>query len=127
MVVDDDPEFLENCEAALTAAGYRVILALTGGQSRSLTEALGHTLDLALIDLVMPDENGLEIIRSFRQTAPELRVIAISEHASPADLETAEYFGATATLRKPISPEWLTTIQRALGERPRDAAMRREA
>jgi DNA-binding NtrC family response regulator len=127
IVIDDDPAFLEDCEKQLTAAGYYVILALTGRQSRLLIDALGETLDLALIDLVMPDENGLEIIQGFRRMAPELRMIAITERASPQEMETARYLGATATLLKPIGPDWFATIQSGLKEAPRGASMRRQA
>jgi DNA-binding response OmpR family regulator len=127
IVIDDDPAFLQDCEAQLAAAGFYVILAVNGKQSRLLTDALGKTLDLALIDVVMPDENGFEIIQSFRRMAPELRMIAVTERASPHELATARYLGATATLLKPIGPEWFTAIQKALDVPPRPASIQRGA
>jgi CheY-like chemotaxis protein len=124
-VIDDDPGFLQRAERQLGDAGYNVLLALTGRQARTLIESI--PLDLALVDLVMPDENGLEIIRGFRQIAPDLRMIAITERASPQDLQAAEYLGATGTLVKPISKEWLAAIAQALRQSPRAASMQRDA
>ena len=118
LVIDDDPGFLKESEAQLTAAGFDVLLALMGSQARIIISAHGNGLDLALVDIVMPDESGLDVIRSVRRIAPDLRVIAITRHATPTVVETARHFGAVATLTKPIGPEWIEVIRRALREPP---------
>jgi CheY-like chemotaxis protein len=115
LVVDDDPEFLQSAERSMAAIGHRALLAVTGTQAKTLISMLSDQIDLALVDLVMRAESGLDVIRDLKRLAPGLRIIAITQYARENELEIAKYLGAEATLRKPVDEEWKNTINRALG------------
>jgi CheY-like chemotaxis protein len=115
LVVDDDPEFLQTAERAMAAIGHRALLAVTGTQAKTLISMLGDQIELALVDLVMRAESGLDVIRDLQRLTPELRIIAITQYTRENELEIARYLGAKATLRKPVDEEWRTTIGRVLG------------
>jgi CheY-like chemotaxis protein len=114
LVIDDDPGFLHQAEASLSARGYDVLLALTGQQAFLLLERLGQQIDLALIDLVMPAPSGMEIIHRLREEWPGLTTIATTRTVSAASLEVVKLLGAADALEKPITAEWLTAIDRLL-------------
>jgi CheY-like chemotaxis protein len=110
MVVDDDPEFLQTTERSMAAIGHKALLAVSGNQAKMLLAMLAEQIDLALVDLVMRAESGLDVIRDLKRSRPDLKVIAMTLHATETDLEIARYLGAEAALRKPVSEEWKVTI-----------------
>ena len=61
-------------------------------------------MDLILVDLLMPDMDGLELIPNLRKTRPTSKIIAISGGTGQWDyLDASRYLGAHATLKKPFS------------------------
>ncbi|HYM11104.1 MAG TPA: response regulator, partial [Bryobacterales bacterium] len=76
--------------------------------------------DLAIMDIIMPEQDGIETIRTLKTEQPGLKVIVISGAFSGSDLaiylRTGELLGATASLQKPVSaPAVLETVRRVLG------------
>jgi YesN/AraC family two-component response regulator len=72
-------------------------------------------VDLMLTDLVMPEMEGLDLIRRVRKERPELKVIAMSGEFGGSFLKVAGLLGAHATLPKPIRPDaLLDSIRRVL-------------
>jgi len=63
--------------------------------------------DLALIDIHMPDMEGLETIRSLVKMSPEISIIAVARHENPYFQKFAAQFGATKSLIKPFSQQTL--------------------
>ena len=77
----------------------------------------GVEFDLVIMDLVMPDVEGLETIDIIRKERPQLKTIAMSGRFGGQFLPVAELLGAKATLAKPIRPdELLETVRRVLSE-----------
>jgi DNA-binding NarL/FixJ family response regulator len=66
--------------------------------------------DLILTDLVMPEQEGIETIKTLRREYPELKVIAMSGAFGGDYLRIASYLGAHATLAKPIQMEKLLAL-----------------
>lgn len=87
LLVDDNVELRDSTRAVLEALGYRVHSAADGQQAMQLDHQ--HVVDLWIIDLVLPDIDGRQLLRQLRQRAGERRVpaILISGH-SRRDLET---------------------------------------
>ena len=72
-----------------------------------------QSVDLVIVDIFMPDMDGLEVIRTLRKEAPECRVIAISgggQMGMPDFLPTAHKLGAQHVLKKPIQSRELLRV-----------------
>jgi len=116
LVIDDDKFVRTSIRAVLEGAGYDVSDA--GDAYAGIRMQRTHPFDAAIIDLVMPQKEGLETIRELKQEYPELPIIAISgggEIVKKNFVEVAELFGAVATLEKPFGgEELLSTLHAAI-------------
>lgn len=111
IVVDDDTPVREMLVRVLTEAGYQAFPADSGRQALEVLAA--HQIDLALVDLAMPGENGWSALAAMRQRHPALRAIIIT--AWPHQQAAARAAGASACFEKPLDfPELLAAIARAL-------------
>ena len=110
LVVDDNPDIADLYASILSDAGYEVICAANG---KKAVEQLGSAhFDLLVTDLVMPEKEGLELIRECKKIRPELKIIAVSGSLDGQFLRMAKLFGAHEALLKPFRPE--TLIQAVL-------------
>ena len=104
LVVDDEPAIRELASRALTTAGAE---AVTAGSAREALAAMeARPFDLAIIDIVMPDKEGVETIVEFKKRWPDCKIIAISGGGRVGPeifLTLAAAFGADVTMRKPLS------------------------
>jgi two-component system KDP operon response regulator KdpE len=100
LVIDDEPEIRRAIQAGLAAAALVVEWAPTGAQGLELV-ARWHP-DVVILDLFLPDMDGLEVLRQLRQwsTVP---IIVLSVRASDQDKITALELGADDYLTKPFS------------------------
>jgi CheY-like chemotaxis protein len=106
LVVDDDPEFRALVRTMLGRSEFSVSEAADGDVALRLLAC--HRFDTLIIDMVMPEREGLETIRLVRELYPECRVIATSGVGNRSVyLQAARKFGASATLEKPIDRERL--------------------
>ena len=103
LVVDDDRDLLAQMASYLTAAGFTVAQASDGIDALSYLYATRPRA--ALIDLMMPRMDGVELIEQIRSDAKlaGLRVVAVS--GMPAMLARARKAGADEALRKPLDPQ----------------------
>jgi DNA-binding response OmpR family regulator len=119
LVMDDDALVRHSLRALLEAAGYDVIEAADGKAGLRLHGEQGA--DLVIVDISMPEQDGLEVIRTLRTEIPRPKIVAISGGGQTARsdmLTVAAAFGASRTLRKPFEPrELLAVIRDLLGER----------
>lgn len=105
LLVDDDSQVIELMQTALTLEGYEVA-GFTSGEE-ALQAISQRRPDLLVLDLNMPKPDGFEILRIQRQAYPYLKILVISGYLQGALLDAAKFFGATATLQKPFTPEAL--------------------
>jgi DNA-binding NtrC family response regulator len=110
LVVDDEEQLRQLFRTVLTIAGYTVFEADDGKQAMACVEK--QPLDLVITDLVMPERDGIEIIRGLHSKYPEIKIIAISGAFDGNFLKVAKAMGAYAVLLKPISIENLLSIVR---------------
>lgn len=103
LVIDDDRQLRRAIRHVLEAAGYEVLEAADGAEGLRLHHE--QRPDLVLVDIFMPEQDGLEFIRSVCTEAPQTKVIAMSGggRTGMVDvLHAATAFGAARTLVKPF-------------------------
>ena len=115
ILVIDDPDTRTMLEQILKSAGHEVILAADGreGVERHRTSPA----DLVIIDLYMPNQDGLETIRELRSCSPEVAIIAMSGTTDTGTmLSIAQDLAAVGILRKPfLAEELIAAVAKALG------------
>ena len=105
IVADDDEDVRTILAWYLSQEGYDVLKAADGRDALKLLAAHPE-VRVALIDLVMPNQEGIETIRAIRKRGG-VRIIAMSGAFDGQFLATARFLGADATLLKPITPTQL--------------------
>jgi DNA-binding response OmpR family regulator len=102
LVVEDDPSNAKMLHDLLELHGYRVEVAANG--EAGLAQARAWDIDLVLLDVMLPDLNGLEVCRSLRaiQTAPYLPVVMLTCRSQPNERDQAFAAGADDYLTRPI-------------------------
>jgi len=117
--MDDDGTLRGAIRVALEAAGYEVLEAADGNAGLRLQREQGA--DLVLVDIFMPERDGLEVIRALRAEHPQPTIVAMSGGGRTGQievLEAAAALGASRTLVKPFEPrQLLKVIRELLGER----------
>jgi two-component system response regulator AtoC len=116
LVVDDDPVALNLLKEVLSKEGYAVTTALSGEEAIALgTE---RPFDLVITDVRMGNTDGMEVLRSFKKTAPDTTVIMITAFGSIETAIEAIREGAFDYISKPFKLEEIKiTIERALEQR----------
>ena len=117
LIIDDDALLRGAIRVVLESAGYEVIEAGDGGAGLRLYREQGA--ELLLVDLFIPEPDGLEVIRTVRAEVPGAKIIAMSGGGSlKLDLlAAAEAFGASLALWKPFVPSvLLAAVGGLLGE-----------
>ncbi len=116
LLVDDDEDVLIACQEALEEEGYLVSPARTGAEALALVE--GETFDAAVVDLVLPDMEGLRIMEALRGRDAHAVVILITGFASLESALHALHGGAYDYLEKPFRPEaFLRSVARGCEQR----------
>lgn len=115
LVVDDDDEIRELLCDYLTDAGYNVLAAADGEQMRE--QLARHKVDLVVLDLMLPGEDGLSLCRQLQAT-PGLAVIMLSAKGSTLDRIIGLEVGADDYLAKPFEPRELIARIKAVLRRP---------
>jgi DNA-binding NtrC family response regulator len=120
LVVDDEIEIREGLEALLTSENFQVTLADTG--ATGLQKLEDNPFDLMLLDVSLPDRNGLELLREIRLRDPQISIILITAYGSIDMARAAFKGGAQDFITKPWSnDELVAQISVAIeGRRLRD-------
>lgn len=116
LVVDDEPDIRNLVQEILVDEGYEVDVAENGAQARHARE-LRHP-DLVLLDVWMPDEDGVSLLREWMQNGHnDMPVIMLSGHATVETAVEATRLGAYDFVEKPLSlSKLLLTVEQALEE-----------
>jgi CheY-like chemotaxis protein len=107
IAVDDSLADLKLVSSILSGAAHNVVLCVNGDGVEEMAQR--ESPDLILLDVVMPNRNGYEILRKLRReaTTKNIPVCIISSKQEPTDIEWGKRQGANDYLPKPYTPEAL--------------------
>ena len=119
LVVDDDAHIREVARFALARAGHTVELATDGAAALARIEA--HVPDLVVLDVLMPELDGLALCRRLRTQNHRVPIVFLSSRTEEADRVLGLDLGADDYLTKPFSPRELVARVAAVLRRTSDA------
>jgi two-component system response regulator PilR (NtrC family) len=124
LVIDDEEIIREALEALLTSEGYRVIAVPTG--QAGVDTAGSRPIDAVLLDLMLPDKNGIEVLEEIRRIDDELPVIMITAFGTIDSAVAATKQGAFHYFTKPFKHDEVLAVLRNAVERRRLVRENRE-
>ena len=115
LLVDDEPAVLDLCQTILRLGGYNVIAAGSGIVALRLIQNSAQSIDLALLDLMMPGMNGIELAKQLQSGNPEVRIVLMTGYG-PAEIARLIRDNPYRIIWKPFRTEsLLRMIENALG------------
>ena len=113
LVVDDDESIRKTMKAILEDVGYLVDLAATGSEAIQKTEEKAY--NVALLDIRLPDMEGVELLKLMKDTVPRTRKIMVTGYPSMQNAIVALNKNADAYIIKPVNVEkLLNTVKEQL-------------
>ncbi len=123
LIVDDDARFAKTLSDILSAEGLEPIVEADG--KRAVERSAEGTPMVAVIDLVLRDSSGLEVMEGIRELSPDTQCIVLTGHASQQSAIEATNLGAYSYLLKPVDiDQLLLTIRRAAEKAEAERALR---
>lgn len=119
LIADDEPAVLEVLHSMVHALGWQPLLADTGTQALELFRAHHADIDCAIVDLHMPQVNGLQLLHEIRTLAPATRVLIMTGDHLEADSFVGAGDSPDGVLSKPF---FMTDLEQALASARREAA-----
>ncbi len=116
LIVDDEEKILASLSSLLERSAYKVLVTREGGQALPLIEQ--NNVDIVILDLVMPEANGMNILKQILEQRPALPVIMLTGHGTISKAVEATKAGAFDFLEKPVESEKiLISIENGLEKR----------
>jgi DNA-binding response OmpR family regulator len=113
LIVDDERFFRKAIRDALAGEGYEIELAATGAEALERLE--GSPVVVMVLDVQLPDQSGLDVLRHVQEQQPEVRVVVLSAHTDQEYVLEALRLGACDYLAKPLHEEELRlSVRRAV-------------
>ena len=104
-IIDDDEQLCASLTSILSTRGYSVSQSLTGMESLSFIEK--ESVDIIILDIKLPDVDGLELLRRFKKMGIESGILMLSGQATLEDAVESLNQGADAFIIKPVEPKEL--------------------
>ncbi|MDH3442926.1 MAG: sigma-54 dependent transcriptional regulator, partial [Deltaproteobacteria bacterium] len=108
LVVDDEPDTREIIKDRLEAAGYQILVAASGGECLDTLER--EHPQLILLDMAMPDMNGLEVLSEIRKRGQGVSVVMITAYGTIERAVQAMKEGAYDFIPKPFDPDHIALV-----------------
>jgi len=126
LVVDDELTVCRSCQKILNEDGYDVSIALSG--YKGLESFRKKKFDLAIVDLKMPDINGMEVVEAIKTEQPGTEVIIMTGYSTVASAVTGMKLGAADYIPKPFTPNEMTmVVKKALQQHQHDVKREKTA
>lgn len=121
LLIDDDSEFLDMINLLMRRGGHETVLSADGPDG--LAKALADPPDLAVVDVMMPDMTGYEVVRQLRANSvtASLPIIILTARGQPVDRQAALEAGADDYMSKPVTMAELYERVEALLAKPASA------
>lgn len=114
LIVDDELRVADLLAESVRIQGHEALVAGSGPEGLTL---LRHRPDAVFLDIVMPEMNGIEVLRRIRETHRDLPVIIITGRASPEQVDEARRLGITECIEKPFILKQINHALMSLGSR----------
>jgi len=112
LVVDDEPIVLDSCRCVLEAEGFDVHIAPNADKA---IEAIQRKVyNLILIDVKMPEKNGIYLTRKVKEKFPEIPIVIMSGYSTPETIASCKEIGVDRFIAKPFIPDELLETVRQL-------------
>ena len=116
LIIDDEPVLQDVLSTLLRREGFQVLQAMTAGEG--LRQAEDGDVDLVLLDLMLPDKPGIEVLRDLKARDPEVVVVVITAYSSVETAIAAMREGAFHYIAKPFkNQEVVLTVRKGLDQR----------
>ncbi|MBI5776369.1 MAG: sigma-54-dependent Fis family transcriptional regulator, partial [Nitrospirae bacterium] len=106
LIVDDEPAILTSLSKILEDEGYQIAMAKSGQEALKMLGA--DPPDLMMLDIWMPELDGIETLKRAREQAPQVQVVMMSGHGNIETAVKAIKLGAYDFIEKPLSLENVT-------------------
>jgi DNA-binding NarL/FixJ family response regulator len=107
IIVDDHPLFREGLKAIIARSSSFVVVGEAGSSREALRLVQQLKPDLAIVDISLPDQSGIELTRSIRGLLPQIRIVIVSMHSKIHYITEAFQAGATGYVTKESAAERL--------------------
>ena len=115
LVIDDEAIVRSSCERTLKPEGYDIKSVSSGKEGVELLEK--ESFSLVLLDLKMPDMDGVEVLNKIKATWPETKVVMITGYSTVDTAVQALRLGAFNFVEKPFTPDMLiSAVKEVFGE-----------
>jgi CheY-like chemotaxis protein len=115
LVVDDDVIVIRSCTRILESEGFEVVTV--SGAQEALEIMKKHSFDLLLVDVKMPVQDGLFLMREIRKDYPDFPIVVMSGYPTPETIADAYKSGANQFIPKPFRPDELMKLIRQVQQR----------
>lgn len=110
LIVDDDPIVLHSCKRVFEAEGFEVCMVPSA--DKALEVMKNKTFDILLIDVKMPERDGMYLMRAVKKQWPEVPIVVMSGYPTPETIAEGLRLGAEEFIAKPFTPDELLKIVR---------------
>lgn len=114
LIVDDEEDICLLLKAQLVSEGFDVTSVFTG--TKAVAELQAQDYDVAIIDVRLPDINGVEILRTLRKNKPNTKVVMITAYDDPIYQNEAVKLGVASYLFKPFQPKIISDLCKKLAK-----------
>ncbi|MEM4406090.1 MAG: response regulator [Candidatus Methanomethylicaceae archaeon] len=125
LIIDDDEDIVQSLSTLLSSIGFVVDTAVTGEEA--IKKSKQNVYNVALIDIVLPDMTGIDLLTKLEERTPKTRKVIITGYASLDNAVKALNLGANAYLIKPVDPgELINIIKKQIEEQENELTMTQE-
>ncbi len=115
LVIDDEAIVRVSCERTLVPEGYEVTVVSSGHEGITAMEQ--EPFNLVLLDLKMPDMDGIEVLNKIKTSWPETKVVMVTGYSTVDTAVQALRLGAYNFIEKPFTPDTLLTAVKEVFEK----------
>ena len=117
LIVDDEDHVLDACKTMLNRLGYSTILAQNGKEAVEIFQKENTIIDLIILDMIMPEMDGLTAYEHLKKIKPDVKVILASDYSITDNVKEIVDKGCDEFIQKPFSLSQISQITRALLDR----------
>ena len=117
LIVDDEDQVLDACRAMLSRLGYNTILAKNGKEAVEIFKKENATIDLIILDMIMPEMDGLTAYEHIKKINPNVKVLLASGYSITDNVKEIVAKGCDEFIQKPFTMGQISRVTRELLDR----------